>query len=260
MKESSWSRGGAFAAAAVALLGATCSSPSCSGSRSVNALDRELLEAAKAGDVASVEEILARGAGVNAKDGDGLSPLAWAAMEGHAQVVEALLRAHADARVRDKEGLTPLHRAVQGKGPGEATRAAIVRQLLRAGADANARTDRGITPLMMLGDMADIALLLEDAGADVNARDGQGRTALMTSGFSCAPNTTRVLLEAGARKGERAANGHSAYDLAREGAQGQLGVCQENLRRIAGSGTDGGQESRCAQLQAHCDATLRLLE
>jgi ankyrin repeat protein len=174
--------------------------------------------------------------------------------------MDALLRAHADARTRDNEGLTPLHRAVQGRGPVEARQPDMVRQLLRAGADPNAKSDRGVTPLMFLGDGTEVARLLREGGADVNARDGKGRTALMTSGFSCAPSTTRFLLEAGARKDDRVADGRSAHDFAREGAEGQLAACEANLRGIAGSLSDGGLEARCVQLRAQCEATLHLLE
>ena len=257
---SSWTTRRALAIIAAALLGAACSRPSCSGSRGPSPVDRELLEATKMGDVGAVETLLARGANVNVRDENGLSPLAWAALEGRPPVMEALVRAKADSRTRDNEGLTPLHRAVQGKGPVEAKQPDMVRQLLQAGADPNAKSERGVTPLMLVGDGEEVVRLLREGGADVSLRDGKGRTALMISGFSCAPDTTRLLLEAGARKDDRAEDGHSPHDFAREGMAGQLAVCEANLRGLAGALSDGGLEARCARIRAKCEATLKLLD
>lgn len=260
MRSSSDRSRGRALALVVALLGTACARPSCSGSGAPSALDRELLEATKAGDVAAVEAVLSRGGNVNVRDEDGLSPLAWAALQGNPRLVEALLRAHADPRTRDNEGLTPLHRAVQGKGPVEAKQPDMVRQLLRAGADPNASSERGVTPLMLVGDNVEVARLLREGGADVSIRDGNGRTALMVSGFSCAPSTTRLLLEAGARKDDRAKNDHSPRDFAREGMERQVGICEANLRGLAGSLSDGGLEAGCARIRAECETTLKLLE
>ena len=60
-------------------------------------LDEQLIGAAKSGDLAAVKTLLAKGADVNAKDGDGLTALIAAAGEGQLEVVRLLLNKGADA-------------------------------------------------------------------------------------------------------------------------------------------------------------------
>lgn len=70
----------------------------------------ELHWAAESGDVASVEELIARGYPVDSFDDLGRTPLHYAALRGHLDAVSALLRAGADVNARDVARLsnTPL--------------------------------------------------------------------------------------------------------------------------------------------------------
>lgn len=65
------------------------------------ALNEDLINAAKRGELAKVKELLARGAEVNAKTRYNQTPLMLAAQQGHTEVVKVLLEAKADPDVMD---------------------------------------------------------------------------------------------------------------------------------------------------------------
>ena len=90
-----------------------------------------LLFAVRAGDVASVELLMAAGADVNVESAYGLGATALAAHSNHADVVEFLLEKGADPNAAEG-GYTALHAAIL-RGNERAVRA-----LLAYGADANA--------------------------------------------------------------------------------------------------------------------------
>ena len=77
--------------------------------------DGVLLEAARKGDFAKVEALLAKGADVKAVSKDmyqeGNTPLHCAAEKGHTAIVDTLLAHGADAKAVAKTGWTPLHYA-----------------------------------------------------------------------------------------------------------------------------------------------------
>jgi hypothetical protein len=122
----------------------------------------ELWWAARDGQLAAVERLLAQVENPNAADIDGEGPLHAAARRGHVAVVEVLLASGADPGARALDGATPLHAAV---GQSEAGTALA---LLRKGADVNARDAFGRTPLHQaaLQGNRELAALLLDYGAD----------------------------------------------------------------------------------------------
>lgn len=74
-----------------------------------NAMKRTpLIKAAEAGNLAEVEELLAKDGDVNAKDVTGETALYKAAFQGHAPVVAALLAKGADVNGVTSSGATPL--------------------------------------------------------------------------------------------------------------------------------------------------------
>jgi hypothetical protein len=104
-------------------------------------LDRELLDAARGGDAARVRELLRKGANVNARTENGITPLHWAAFWGHVDFVRLLLEHGAEVNAREENGWTPLHvAALTGH-------AEVARLLLERGADPSIRDRDGRTPL-----------------------------------------------------------------------------------------------------------------
>jgi Ankyrin repeats (3 copies)/Sel1 repeat len=92
------------------------------------------------------ESLLAKGADVNEKTPDGLTPLHYSAARGYKSMVELLLANNADVNVVDKNGWTPLHYAVQEN------QETIVELLLANGAEVNAKNNAGLTPLHLSAD------------------------------------------------------------------------------------------------------------
>jgi energy-coupling factor transport system substrate-specific component len=70
-------------------------------------LTRDLFAAVKSGNVAEVEKLLKHGAGANAKDNDGATPLHLAAQEGHVKVAELLIKNGTDINAKANDGWTP---------------------------------------------------------------------------------------------------------------------------------------------------------
>src|ERR1035441_5142575 len=66
----------------------------------------ELLDAAAKGATAKVEQLLAKGASLEAKDKNGRTALMLAAQHGHAETVRVLLEKGASADDRDARGYT----------------------------------------------------------------------------------------------------------------------------------------------------------
>ena len=100
---------------------------------------RPLIYAAFTGDLATVEDLLSRGANVNISDGEGRTPLLRASERGHLEVVKELLARGANINARDTQGgrggWTPLLTACHQGHP------EVARLLVANGADVNARTN-----------------------------------------------------------------------------------------------------------------------
>ena len=125
----------------------------------------ELHDAARRGDLAAVEKLLAAGAQVDATDGSGATPLYLAAGEGHAAVAARLLAAGANPRHPASGPFgstgTPIHVAAR-YGHLE-----VVRLLLKAGVDPNLPDD-GVGPPLhaaLRRGQAAVAELLKSLGA-----------------------------------------------------------------------------------------------
>lgn len=194
---------------------------------------QEIIEAATAGDLAKVREIVEKDpAAVNARDADGRTPLHWAARGVHFEVLQWLIERGADVKAVDAGGGTPLHSAA-ARGHLEACRLLVEKGapvevamndgstpfwlaarggfrdvlefLLAQGArkaDLEKRDPYGRTPLCAAardggGDAAVIKTLI-DLGADVNAADKSGYAPIELAAWRPYPAVVDVLLDAGA--------------------------------------------------------------
>jgi ankyrin repeat protein len=134
-----------------------------------------LLACARAGAVAAVRMLIARGADVNAKDSyRGQTALMWAASEDHADLIKVLLAGGAAVDTRSKGNFTALMFAVRQ----DARRA--VDLLVEAGADVNLTGPNGqdLLPLAISNRHYTVAATLLDAGALPTTRNRQGTTPL----------------------------------------------------------------------------------
>ena len=123
--------------------------------------DISIHQAAYDGNIEAVKQHLAAGTDVNAKDGDGTTPLHLAALMGHKEIVGLLIAKGADVNAKgSKYGITPLLNAAMG-GYKETTEL-----LIAEGADVNVRGFLGKTPLNMAVDEGkkEIADLLRKHG------------------------------------------------------------------------------------------------
>jgi ankyrin repeat protein len=149
-----------------------------------------------AGDITAVRALIARGASVNAPQGDGMTALHWAAERGDSAMTAVLLRAHANVRATTRIGdYTPLHVAAR------TGTASVVRALLRAGGDPRAVTTSGATALHFAAASGNAAAVqaLVDRKADVNAREKEwGQTPLVFAAALGRADAIRVLMKAGA--------------------------------------------------------------
>ena len=156
-----------------------------------------ILEAALAGEGTRVETLVEGDSElIHAKDGDGMTPLLFAAMGGHFSLVEFLLDQGADIAETDVEDRTALHHAAFRGHPN------TVRLLLDRGADVGAREFRGRTPLFLAtnwGEDLETVRHLIAGGSDVNDRTEGGEEVFFSTLYYGDPAILDVLLDAGAR-------------------------------------------------------------
>jgi ankyrin repeat protein len=157
--------------------------------------DGALVKAVNSGDVQSVRALIKSGTDVDAKSGDGSTPLLWAAHTSNLDIARALVSAKAAVDTPNDFGVTPLLEASRnGDAP-------MVELLLGAGADPKRAHPEGETPLLSAaraGSVPVVKLLLA-RGVDVNhAEQFQQTTALMWAAAEGHLDVVDQLLEAGA--------------------------------------------------------------
>ena len=137
-----------------------------------------LMGAASArGAAASVEKLrllIDAGAKVNVADGNGMTPLMYAAQFSDSpDAIRFLLSAGANIEAKDRRGWTPLAFAAAKNNSVE-----MVNALVDAGANIDARARDGATPLLLAlrgGANRGAVISLLDSGADRKAKDLPGR-------------------------------------------------------------------------------------
>ena len=200
--------------------------------------DEAFLRDVESGCLLRVEQALAAGADVNARDERGISVLARAVAGGRRELVQLLLRAGASLGAPADPGGSALFRVSSRPSAYYtedlpkilANQIAIADDLLAAGADINGRDAQGQTLLLEIArlnyDDGSPALLLKaliERGADLSVQDREGKTALILSILhthaKVSLETVKALLAARADVNAQDAAGKTAIEYAQEKAE-----------------------------------------
>lgn len=173
-------------------------------------LNAELLEAAAAGQVERIQDLLARGASVGARDQVGMSALMFAAREGRIEAVKVLLERGSDLHAANQYGGTAFGLAMLN------SRAEVVAYLIERGAEPS----MGGKPALLQAATPAVAKALLDHGMDVNVRDSTGTTALMVAAGTGRYDVASFLIEHGADVNAVTKHGATALSVASTGPFG----------------------------------------
>jgi ankyrin repeat protein len=192
-----------------------------------------LINAALKGDLQQVQELLDRGADVNAKNKHGETALLWALHERHLDTVKLLLDKGADIGPAEQAAVylpgvvkTFIDRGAKVTiivaacvGDGEQ-----VQQLIIQGADVNAKGPDDWSPLMVAarGGHLEVVKLLLDRGADVNAPDMYGQTSLTNAAREGDFEMVKMLLDKGADVNQKPNDSGTALNIAQEKGHSQI--------------------------------------
>jgi ankyrin repeat protein len=174
----------------------------------------DLFKLARAGTPQSVQAAIAKGANVNARDANRITPLGNAARYNqNPEVITTLLQSGADIGGTNGDNDAPLMLAAMYNQNPE-----VIKTLLKAGAAVNALGVCGMTPLGYASSTntnpAVITLLL-NAGADKDWKIDTGLTPLMLAAMNNQnPEIITTLLVAGAKAKEKSNDGKTALDYA----------------------------------------------
>jgi hypothetical protein len=172
--------------------------------------------AAALGDSKKIQQLIGKGAELDARDEKGRTPLHWAAESRQTRAVEQLVGAGADVNASNDDGATPLHMAAHLGNAG------LVKTLLDRGANANVKDGSGWMPLHEgIVNVAVVEILLTE-GADINAKTKTGLTALHGSANSGFVSVVELLLAKGADVNAKDNKGRTSLDIARERKNAQV--------------------------------------
>jgi len=157
--------------------------------------EESFFKAAADGDVMAVNGFISAGINVNARNGDGDTPLTAMASLGNVKVVDALLRGGADVNAKGRNGWTALLFSLQDQHPD-----VFDLLLSQPNLDLKAETPDKMTALMVAvwhqQDAAVRALLKRDP--DLNHQDNDGDTAVHGAALYRNAKILGLLLDAGA--------------------------------------------------------------
>jgi ankyrin repeat protein len=166
--------------------------------------------AAEYGHLATVKQLLGKGAKPDGRARDGCTPIHLAALSGHSDVIDHLLDLTSDVDVQTDYGYAPLHLAAENG------HSATVKQLLGKGAKLSIQGKDGQTPLHLAaqnGHSSAIECLLH-GDFDLNIKSRLGMTALHLAVYKCDTGVIRPLIEGGANPYLPDLYGRSSLDWA----------------------------------------------
>ncbi|KAJ1459100.1 ankyrin repeat-containing domain protein [Pelagophyceae sp. CCMP2097] len=210
------------------------------------------------GNVALVEDLLARGCDTHLRDADGLTPLMIAAKRGHAGVVGVLLDHSVAVDQVTADRSTPLII------PAAYGHVDVLGTLLRAGAAVRKTTDSGFTSLMIAaqnGHVGAVGLLL-DHGAVVDQVTADGRPPLVLAAAYGHAGVVDLLIATGANVNDEAADGVTPlYVSARNGRSDVVEVLIKSGAELdTGLGLDQATPLFFASLNGHRDVVEMFIE
>jgi ankyrin repeat protein len=188
-----------------------------------------LLDAVKAGDLATMRGLLKQPGSAKIATADGTTPLHVATDLDSLEAATLLVRAGADVKAANRYGVTPLYSAALHGN------AAMLTLLLDAGADPNTALAEGETALMTASRVGklDAMRVLLARGAKVNVKERwKDQTALMWAAHEGNADAAKLLLEAGATLNDRSVSGWTALLFAAR--QGQI----ETIKALAAAGAN----------------------
>jgi ankyrin repeat protein len=196
-------------------------------------LNSRLIDAAEKSDLATVNEMLAAGASLGARNDLGFMPLIIASKNGSLEMVKFLIEKGADVNAGGANGTTPLYAAAANK------RTAVAEYLISAGASPEAmgpadEQKRRFTPLMcaaILGNLETVEALLAN-GAKIDQPGNNGDTALMVTSKTEHTDMVKFLMSKGANVNAAGPRGHTALIYA--AYNGQI----ETVKLLLAAGAD----------------------
>jgi len=238
---------GIVAACAMAVAGLTAAGP-----------DTRLVDAAKRGDRAAVQALVAAHADLNAADADGATPAHWAAENDSLAVMDALIRGGARLDLPNRFGVTPITLAARNGSAG------MLEKLLSAGIDPNVARGQGETALMTAArtGRADAVRILLDWGADPNAvEQWRGQTALMWAIAEGHLDAAGMLIDYGADVTARSTAGSDPLFFAvRRGQRPLVDLLLQRGADVRRTTADGMSMLVVAITNAHWDLAAWLLD
>lgn len=135
----------------------------------------------------AVETLLLKGAGINARDNSGRTPIHVASLFDRTAVIDCLILKGADVNIKDSSGTSALGHAIAGG------HLKLIDNLLNWGADPNNIDNMGDSPLhtAVLYENAEVVKTLSLHGANVNIRNNDGMTPL---GEAKSKNLVKIIM------------------------------------------------------------------
>lgn len=163
-------------------------------------LQQQLELAVRSNDAVAVDELLSRGAQVNARGLHGVTPLMIAVDTQMPQAVAALLRAGADPNLKAADGAGAVHLAVESHALAPQGRA-ILEMIMRAGGDPDTTRPDGDPVIVRFTYDHDLEGLrwFKSLGADLDIRGRTGRPIISDLAYGQIWDSVWVMIELGAR-------------------------------------------------------------